>query len=168
VDVLLTPTGFAAFRKLWVPKTYAHHGRFARRFLDPVTNVTFDILLTGLYPGTGEPGPIVFPDPDEVSEVIDNRKYLNLPMLIQLKLAARRHQDFADVVNLIRFNDLDERFQERLHSTVRGDYIECLEEKRREDIYAARLDAAVPEPPPKEERTPRSKSNRYGSKKRPS
>ncbi len=78
--------------------------------------------------------------PDEASEVIQNRKVVNLPMLIQLKLAARRHQDFADVVSLIRHNQLDESFQNKLHPTVRPDYIECLEEKRREDEYARRLD----------------------------
>jgi hypothetical protein len=42
------------------------------------------------------------------------------------------------VVNLIRFNDLDETFAQRLHRTLRQDYIECLEEKRREDEYDAR------------------------------
>ena len=57
---------------------------------------------------------------------------------IQLKLAARRHQDFADVVNLIHFNNLDESFADGLHPSVRRDYIECLEEKRRDDEYEAR------------------------------
>ncbi|HYT89313.1 MAG TPA: hypothetical protein VEL76_11460, partial [Gemmataceae bacterium] len=60
-----------------------------------------------------------------------------LVTLIQLKLAAGRYQDFADVVNLIRAHELDESFQEKLHSSVRRDYIECLEEKRREDEYEA-------------------------------
>ncbi len=42
------------------------------------------------------------------------------------------------MVELIRFNNLDETFADRLHATVRGDYIECLEEKLREDEYEAR------------------------------
>lgn len=54
----------------------------------------------------------------------------NLTTLIQLKLAARRHQDYADVVNLISAHQLDESFQSRLHPSVHADYIECLEEKR--------------------------------------
>ena len=66
---------------------------------------------------------------------MDGRRVVNLPTLIQLKLAARRHKDFGDVVELIRFNDLDESFAKRLHPSVRRDYIECLEEKRREDEY---------------------------------
>jgi hypothetical protein len=57
---------------------------------------------------------------------------------VQLKLAARRHRDFGDVVELIRFNDLDKAFSARLHQSVRRDYIECLEEKHREDEYEAR------------------------------
>jgi hypothetical protein len=41
------------------------------------------------------------------------------------------------VVALIRVHELDEAFAERLDPTVRGDYVECLEEKRREDEYEA-------------------------------
>jgi hypothetical protein len=58
--------------------------------------------------------------------------------LVQLKLAARRYSDFGDVVFLIRVHNLDESFAEQLHPSVRRDYIECLEEKRREDEYEAR------------------------------
>ena len=56
----------------------------------------------------------------------------------QLKLAARRYQDFADVVQLIRAHQLEEAFANRLHPSLQPDYIECLEEKRREDEYEAR------------------------------
>jgi hypothetical protein len=63
---------------------------------------------------------------------------VNLRTLIELKLAARRYQDFADVVALIRVNNLDEAFAKNLHTSVRADYIECLEEKRREDEYEVR------------------------------
>ncbi len=69
---------------------------------------------------------------------IEKFEVINLETLIQLKLAARRYQDFADVVALIGANQLDETFADRLHKSVRGDYIECLEEKRREDEYEAR------------------------------
>ena len=85
-------------------------------------------------------GPIAFPDPDQVGEIIRNVRVVNLTTLIQLKLAARRHQDFADVVNLIAVRNLDESFRTRLHPSVRQDFIECLEEKRREEEYLARED----------------------------
>lgn len=43
-----------------------------------------------------------------------------------------------DVVFLIRIHNLDESFNEKLHPSIRKDYFECLEEKRREDDYIAR------------------------------
>jgi hypothetical protein len=138
LDVLLTAEGLAEFRKRYVPKHYDSHPQLPRRFTDLKNEVTIDFLLAGLYPGSGRPGPISFPDPAAVSQTIEEMQVLDLATLIQLKLAARRHQDFADVVSLIRVQQLDETFGERLHPSVRGDYIECLEEKRREDTYNAR------------------------------
>jgi hypothetical protein len=88
--------------------------------------------------GSGKPGPIAYPDPAHISEVVKRIPVVNLLTLITLKLAFRCHQDFADVASLIRVRDLDESFGERLHPTLRGDYIECLEEKRREDDYISR------------------------------
>lgn len=138
VDILLTPAGLAEFRRLFVPKSYQPVPGRRRRFLDLQNQVPVDILVTGLHPGFGPPGPITFPDPLAVRAEIDSIHYVNLPTLIQLKLAARRHQDFGDVVNLIRENNLDESFLENLHPSLKQDYIECLEEKRREDEYVVR------------------------------
>jgi hypothetical protein len=140
VDLLLTPDGFEAFRRLFVPKNYQQVPGRPRRFQDRVNYITIDFLITGRFPGSGRPGPIAFPDPATVSQVIDKRRVVNLETLVQLKLAARRYRDFGDVVELIRVNGLDESFAQRLHSTVRDDYLECLEEKRREDEYEARQD----------------------------
>ena len=39
---------------------------------------------------------------------------------------------------LIRVHNLDESFLPRLHTSVHQDFIECLEEKRREEEYEAR------------------------------
>jgi hypothetical protein len=138
VDILLTPEGFAEFRRRFVPKNYENLPRRARRFVDKANQITLDILVTGHFPGSGKPGPIAYPDPAEVAETIKKIRVVDLVTLVQLKLAARRHRDFGDVVELIRFNDLDESFAGRLHSSVRSDYFECLEEKRREDEYEAR------------------------------
>jgi hypothetical protein len=143
VDFLLTADGFVAFRKLAEAGDFEPAPGRARRFIDPTTNVTFDVLVTGYFPGNGEPGPITFPDPTAVGQAIGELRVVNLPTLVELKLAARRYQDFADVVNLIRANNLEKSFQEKLHPSVRGDYIECLEEKLREDEYEARQDRAV-------------------------
>jgi hypothetical protein len=138
VDLLLTPAGLAQFMSRFVKKNYLLKEGRSRRFIDRKNNVEIDFLLTGLYPGNGKPGPIVFPDPRDVAEEIGKVQVINLATLIELKLAARRYRDFGDVVELIRFNTLDEAFADRLDKSVRSDYIECLEEKRREDEYEAR------------------------------
>jgi hypothetical protein len=156
VDFLLTTNGFDAFRSLVLTGDFERVPGRARRFFDRATGVTFDILLTGSFPGSGKPGPFAFPDPGDVAVTIEGRQVVNLVTLIQLKLAARRHKDFGDVVELIRANNLDEAFLESLHPSVRGDFVECLEEKRREDEYEAREDERVErrdrekgrEPPP--------------------
>jgi hypothetical protein len=145
VDFLLNAEGFAAFSQLCVGKVFDRVPGRPRRFRDPANGVTFDFLITGLYPGSGQPGPIAYPDPSAVAEVIEKRRVVNLATLIQLKLAARRYQDYADVVNLISVHNLDESFLNQLHPAVHGDYIECLEEKRREDEYEARQDEAFQE-----------------------
>jgi hypothetical protein len=143
VDILLTPQGFAEFLTRFVPRSYDRVAGRPRRFLDRRHHVTFDILVTGLFPGSGKPGPIAFPDPAQVSVAIKGIRVVDLPTLIQLKLAARRHTDFGDVVNLIRVHNLDEAFLAKLHPSVRRDFVECLDEKRREDEYEARQDQSM-------------------------
>ena len=138
LDLLVTADGLAEFRRRFVPKNYDTIPQRSRRFTDRTNQVTIDFLVTGLYPGSGRPGAIAFPDPNAVAETIAEKSVVNLPTLIELKLAARRYQDFADVVSLIRIHNLDESFNDRLHPSVRRDFIECLEEKRREDEYEAR------------------------------
>jgi hypothetical protein len=137
LDVLMTPEGLASFRKQLVGADYEQVPGRSRRFIDRQNNVGIDVLVTGHHPGHGE-APFTFPDPAEASEEINQVRVVTLPQLIQLKLAARRFQDFADVVSLIRVHNLDESFADRLHPGVRSDYVECLEEKRREDEYKAR------------------------------
>jgi hypothetical protein len=137
VDFLVTPDGFAEFQRLLVSKYYGKVPKRTRRFIDQINKVPVDFLVTGHFPGSGKPGPISYPDPVAVRQTIEKIEVVNLPNLVQLKLAARRYQDFADVVNLIRFNELDESYLEKLHASIRGDFIECLEEKRREDEYEA-------------------------------
>jgi hypothetical protein len=138
VDILLNVEGFAAFKNRFVPKHYTNLPGRPRRFVDQVNGVHLDVLVTGLFPGSGRPGPIAFPDPADVGRIVEKKHVVDLVTLVQLKLAARRWRDFADVVALIRANDLDDSLAQRLHPSVRGDYIECLEEKRREDEYDAR------------------------------
>jgi hypothetical protein len=141
VNVLLTPACLKQFHESFVGTVYEPVPGRSRRFMEKQSGVGVDVLITGGYPGNGKPGPIQFPDPSTVRVEIENAHFVKLAELIQLKLAARRHYDFGDVVFLIRTHNLDESFADQLHPAVRQDYIECLEEKRREDEYQARIDA---------------------------
>jgi len=145
VDFLLSGEGLTAFVRLFGSNDFQPVPERPRRFRDPATGVTFDILVTGLFPGSGKPGPVAFPDPAAVSEVIKQKRVITLAALIELKLAARRYKDFGDVVELIRIHQLDESYAVNFHSSVRGDYIECLQEMRREDEYEIRQDRAFEE-----------------------
>ena len=138
VDVLLTREGLEQFRRQFVGKTYDQVEGRDRRFIERRSKVGVDVLVTGLYPGRGKPGPFAFPDPREAAVKIEEIQVVSLPQLIQLKLAARRYYDFGDVVFLIRVHNLDESFMTQLHPSVNRDFIECLDEKRREDEYEAR------------------------------
>lgn len=138
VDVLVTQQGLARFRQEFVGSAYEPVEGRPRRFEERQSGIKIDFLITGRYPGLGKPGPIAFPDPDEASEEIGKARVLTLAQLIQLKLAARRHGDFYDVELLIAAHDLNESFLEQLHPSVHRDFIECLEETRRQDEYEAR------------------------------
>jgi hypothetical protein len=138
LDILVTPEGLGRFRQEFVGKSFDQVPGRSRRFVDRENGVTVDLLVTGHYPGRGGPAPFAFPDPAEASEEIRQVRVLTLPQLVQLKLAAGRYYDFGDVVFLIRVHNLDESFLAKLHPAVHGDFIECLEEKRREDEYIAR------------------------------
>jgi hypothetical protein len=151
VDFLLSSDGFKAFVQLVTSDEFQRVSGRPRRFLDRSTGVTFVFLIAGRFPGNGRPGPIAFPDPAAVCEVIDSRQVIKLANLIELKLAARRYKDFGDVVELIRAHNLDEAYAKHLHPSVHTDYIECLEEKRREDEYEAREDEAAEGPSEKDD-----------------
>jgi hypothetical protein len=138
VGILLTPEGLKRFRDRFVGRHFDPSPGLPRRFLDRANGETLNVYVTGRFPGNGEPGPIVYPDPAAVRERISNVAFVNLLTLIQLNLANRWFQDLADVVSLIRVHQLDESFLDRLHPSVRKDFIECLEEKRRQEEYEAR------------------------------
>src|SRR5262245_41936839 len=58
VDVLLSAGGFAEFRRLFVPRYYENLPGRTRRFVDKKNQVGLDVLVTGHFPGSGQPGPL--------------------------------------------------------------------------------------------------------------
>jgi len=75
--------------------------------------------------------------PLTVGMLIDGIRHVNLVWLVQLKLAMRPYRNLGDVASLIRAHNLDESFLRNPHPSVHQDFIECLEEKRRDDEYDA-------------------------------
>src|SRR5213595_2185562 len=63
VDFLLTAAGLDAFRRLPAAGGFEQVAGRPRRFLDRANGITFDVLVAGLFPGSGQPGPIAYPDP---------------------------------------------------------------------------------------------------------
>jgi hypothetical protein len=137
VNVLLTADGFNDFRARFVPEKYDSAPERPGWFVDLKNEVRLSFRVTGRFPSSGKPGPIAFPHPDQVSETINEVQVVNFATLIQLKLAARRFGDLADVISLIRVHNLDESFAERLHPSLHHRYSECLEARRREDEWNA-------------------------------
>src|SRR5207244_1056284 len=86
-DVLPVPAG------RW-PKLHHHD-----------TGIQVDILPEGARPGTAaRPAPTTIPPPSRMGAAGSQLRYIDLPSLVELKLAAGRVKDDSDVVELIRAN----------------------------------------------------------------
>ena len=129
VDVLVTAEGLQRFKQQAIGHGWLHRFPGSRGVRDTERRVPIDFLLTGGNPGDGQPRAVRFPDPAVASEVLDGKRYLTLPRLIELKLASGmsapdRLQDFADVIHLIRARALTENYAAQLDAEVRDKYRE--------------------------------------------
>ena len=134
-DLVVRRTDWERFRSRFVGKDYqAVEGR-SRRFYDPAVNLTFDLLIAGEFADRTDRNKLIkFPDPSEAVE-IDGLPMVTLATLVELKLVTWRLKDWADVVALIRANNLDESFAQQLNPLVRMAYLECYDNKVEEDRY---------------------------------
>jgi len=130
IDVLLTGHGLSVFREKLVGLGYRPTFEGAKKsFRTTQENLTIEIIIAGEYPGDGLPKSVEFPDPKDIAVEIEGVKTLNLPKLIELKLAsgisgAARLKDLADVQELIKLKDLEREFFEQLDPFVRTKFIE--------------------------------------------
>lgn len=87
------------------------------------SGVKIDILPEGARPGTpSKPAPTLIPHPSRMGGVIGTLRYMELASLIELKLAAGRARDEADVVELVR-ERIGDVVAIRIHlSAVHPDY----------------------------------------------
>ncbi|MBI5865247.1 MAG: hypothetical protein HZB38_12200 [Planctomycetes bacterium] len=133
VDVCMRSADLERFRREFLGPIYQAVAGRTRRFMDPQTQVAFDVLVSGEVAGDSRrQREIRLPEPSE-AQLVHETPVPSLQRLIELKLVTWRFQDWGDVVNLIRVHDLDETFADRLHALVRMAFLQCLDQKRDED-----------------------------------
>ena len=129
VDVLLTREGLQRFKDHWLGRGYVEKFPGSRGMRDTELNVTIDVLVTGDYPGDGQPKPVQFPDPEKVAIRGRGLALIPLATLIELKLASgisspQRMKDLTDVFELIKHAKLGHELAEALDPYVRAKYLE--------------------------------------------
>src|SRR4051812_41913677 len=118
VDLLVDAAGLVTIHRELEGLGYVPPFTGSKHLRDVETGVRIEFLVAGQYPGDGKPKPLPFPEPTEVAVEIDGIRYLNLPTLVELKLASGmtnpgRLKDLGDVQELIRVLKLSLSFAEQ-------------------------------------------------------
>lgn len=129
VDILVTKPDLKRIHHELAGRGYLPPHRHSKHLRDTELGVRIEFLTTGDYPGDGKEKPVAFPDPTADSALSDGTCYINLPKLIELKLAsgmtnAGRLRDLADVLELIKVSKLPAEFAQQLNPYVRAKYAE--------------------------------------------
>ncbi|HYH65202.1 MAG TPA: hypothetical protein VD866_10955 [Urbifossiella sp.] len=128
VDILVTKESLATIHARLDGLGYLPPFAGSKNLRDTENGVRIEFLVSGGYPGDGQPKPVTFPDPATVGEVIDGVRVVELSKLLELKLAsgtaAHRLKDLGDVQELIRVLRLTEDMADRLDESVRPRYRE--------------------------------------------
>jgi len=128
VDVVVTSDGFETFKQAFAGAAYEPATGAPRRFRDKSTDVTVDFLISGELAGDKRRNQVIrFPDPSGAVTQMD-LKTIPLDRLIELKLVTWRFKDWGDVVELIRSNNLNEKFADQLDQSVRSAYLQCFDQ----------------------------------------
>jgi len=128
IALLMRPETLEAFRDRCVGRGYVPAFPEAlKTFKDAETGTRIEIVTTGDFPGDGKPKAVAFPDPADVAIDGEEFRYVDLPTLIDLKLAsglsaAHRTRDIADVQDLIVRAPLSLDVSLQLDSSVREEY----------------------------------------------
>ncbi len=129
VDILVTREGLTRIHQELEGRGYVPPFERSKHLRDTDTHVKIEFLTSGGYPGDGKEKPVSFPDPSTVVEVHQGIKCVNLPTLLELKLASgmsseHRGKDLTDVEQMIQVLHLSESLSERLNPYVRDKYLE--------------------------------------------
>lgn len=126
VDILITPDGLTVVHDQLEGRGYLTLFEGSNNLRDTESGVRIEFLITGGFPGDGKPKPVAFPDPTTVGVELDGVVCVDLPTLIQLKLAsgtaAWRLKDLGDVQEMIRVLRLPINMADSLDPSVRDSY----------------------------------------------
>ncbi len=129
VDVLVSREGLQTIHAKLEGLGYVPPFTGSKNLRDAEYGVRVEFLVAGEFPGDGKPKPVAFPDPGEVGVLIDGVRYVNLPGLVELKIASGmtnlgRLKDLADVQELIKAVGLSADFAGELNPYVRDTYLD--------------------------------------------
>jgi hypothetical protein len=132
VDILISREGLKKAHEHLVGRGYRPKFEGAKNLRDATTGVSVEFILEGHFPGDGRPKPVAFPNPALVAQEFDGIKFLQLPSLVELKLASGmtspdRAKDLTDVQEIIRILKLANDFGQQLHPFVQPKFTELWE-----------------------------------------
>jgi len=135
VDLLVTSEDLARIHEHLDGLGFVRPFSTSKNLRDAANGVKIEFLITGEYPGDGKPKPVAFPNPRDVGELRDGIRVLQLPRLVELKLASymtgkARSKDLGDVEELIRSLSLPRNFAEQLNA-----YVAPLFEKTWDEVH---------------------------------
>jgi hypothetical protein len=127
VDVLITRDGLERIHERIVGRWFHANGRKSLQHI--ATRVRIDFIVTGDYPGDGQPKAVAFPDPRDVSVRLNGCNVIRLYKLVELKLASGvvapyRLCDLGDVVEYIKKLHLPRDLGNTMDPSVRDVYYE--------------------------------------------
>jgi hypothetical protein len=136
VDILVTKADLKKIHEELEGLGYLRAHQYSKNLRDAELGVRIEFLTTGDYPGDGREKPVSFPDPKLVRGEHEGISYINLPCLVELKLASGmtgsdRLKDLADVQELIKLLQLPAEFAQQLHPYVQEKYAELWRQGRR-------------------------------------
>jgi len=141
VNVLIRREDLQRFKTQHIGHGWINKREGSKSFRDTVNDVNISVLIAGEFPGDGRPKPVAFPMPETVTVYLDEGiPYISLPTLLELKTAcgmtaAHRLQDLADVIQLIRANQLALEYGDQLNPYVQDKFRELWQAAQVEEEY---------------------------------
>jgi hypothetical protein len=125
VDIVVTRESLDRIHAELEGRGYVPPFTKSKNLRDTDSGVKIEFLVAGQFPGDGKPKPIAFPDPADVALSIDGIQVVNLPTLLEMKLAsgmtgAGRRKDIGDVQEVIKELRLPANYAEQLNPYVRS------------------------------------------------